>query len=311
VLNGYAGVEPKLVERVNRAVTESGYLPNPAGRALRRQVSDLWNVIVPDFHVFFTTVIDAIEAAAMENGFAVLISNTRASLDYERRYIAAACAQRPAGAIVAVVSEHQTDLGPLVDTGTPVVLLDRRVDGFSGDSVMLDNDQAGRLAAEHLLDQGFRRLACVTGPADVSATEGRLRGFAGTLAAAGHVLAEEHIIHADLQPAAGYRAVRHLLDLPQPPDAIYADAISLTLGAFQALTERGGERLPAGLVGQDDDLWTELVRPAVTVVRQPVAELGAVAANQLLARVAGEAGPPVTLMLQPDLAVRRSSLRTQ
>ncbi|MDR1825581.1 MAG: LacI family transcriptional regulator [Bifidobacteriaceae bacterium] len=309
VLNGHPGVGPGLAKRVQKAAQSLGYVPDPAGRALRRQVADMWNVIVPDFHAFFTAVIDTVEGVAMEQGIAVLVSNTRASLEYERRYIAAASAHRAAGAIVAVVSEHESDVSPLLEGGAPVVLLDRRVDSFKGDTVLLDNHLAGRLVAEHLLGQGFRNMACITGPAAVSATEERLQGFADALATAGRPLDPAHIVHADLEPAAGRQAMRSLLAGPNPPEAVYADAVSLTLGSFQALAERPVGSPPVALAGQDDDLWTELVRPAVTVVRQPVADLGKVAASQLLARMAGDDAPASLKVLPPELVVRESSLR--
>jgi LacI family transcriptional regulator len=294
---------------VRAAASATGYVPNPTGRALRRQVADLWNVIVPDFNTFYTTVVSAIESVAIDNGIAVLLSNTREQVVRERHYVAAAAAQRVAGAIVAVASEHESDLTPLTDARTPTVLLDRRLAGFDGDMVLLDNEAAGRMAAEHLLAQGFEDLACLTGSSEVSATEGRLAGFAAALAAAGKPISDRRVVRSPLEADAARSAVSALLSSGHRPDAIYADTGALTLGAFQATQSLGALIGPTALVGHDDEVWARMVRPAVTVVHQPTAQMGAMAAQQLMRRIQGDSGPARIVLLQPSLVTRESSLK--
>src|SRR5665648_994534 len=181
-----------------------------------------------------------------------------------------AASQLIAGAIMVVASERRSDLAPMLEVKMPVVLFDREVRDYAGDSVVVDNELAGRLVAEHLLERGFERLACIAGPADVTTTEGRLRGFAATLSAAGRPLAQAHVVRSPLSSSGAGRAVRSLLALDRPPDVVFATTGPLAAGAFQALQEEGlSADGPLALVGHDDDQWMRIVHPAITTVRQP------------------------------------------
>jgi DNA-binding LacI/PurR family transcriptional regulator len=306
VVNGHTGVDPDLVTKVTEAVRDHGYVPNPTGRALRRQVANLWNVIVPDLNVFYTQVVAAIESVAMDNGIAVLLSNTQEQLEREQHYVRTAAAQQVAGVVIAVASRDDSDLSPLVETHTPTVLIDRQLAGFAADSVTLDNVLAGRLAAEHLLEQGFRAPACVSGPEAVSTAQERLESFRATLAEHGVQLPETRVARAQLSPESARAATAAMLQSDDPPDSMYAVTASLTLGAYHALKANPGH---VGLVGQDDDLWASLVQPSVSVIRQPTVELGQAAAGQLLRRIAGDKTPAKAMVMAPRLVVRESSKR--
>ena len=291
-------------------MAQSGYVRNAAGRALRRQVTDVWAAIVPDLNTFYTGVVAAFESSAIEQGYSVMLCNSNEELERERRYAVAAVAQQMAGAIVAVTSEADTEPTAMLAASMPVVLFDREVSGYGGDSVVVDNEMAGRLVAEHLIEQGFRRPACIVGPIGVSTTEGRLRGYLAALGDAGLTVRAEYVVRASLTPDGGGRAMRSLMALPEPPDATFATTGPLTIGAYQALQELP---IPLGgsvaLVGHDDDQWTQIVRPQISVVRQPIDRIGRAVAQRLVARAQGLTGPGVRQVLAPELVVRQSSIR--
>lgn len=309
-LNGSPTVDPELAARVREAVATSGYVRNAAGRALRRQVADIFAAIVPDLNPFYTGVLAAFERTVIESGYSVMLCNSAEDVERERRYVIAASAQQMAGAIVAVTSEDDTEPTEMLAATMPVVLFDREVIGYEGDLVVIDNERTGELVAEHLLAQGSRRPACIAGPADVSTTEGRLRGFRAGLARAGLRLSPERVARASLNAAGGGSAMRSLAALDEPPDAVFATTGPLSVGAYQALQELPDHGDRPALVGHDDDQWTQIVRPQITVIRQPVEEIGASVAEMLLARAHGGGGPGVRRVLTAELVVRQSSLRS-
>lgn len=309
VLNGAVTVDPALAERVRAAAAESGYVPNPNGRALRRQRTDVWAAIVSDLqNPFFTSLVAAVEHVAVRNGFSVMLCNTDEQLDRERGYLATAIAQRMAGVVVSVTSQEDSDLSEVLAAGVPTVVVDRRVHDFSGDTILLDNVRAGRMAVQHLLELGHRDIVCLAGPSGVSTTEDRLRGALDALDEAGVTHDDRRMLRSDLRAGDAEGMVRQLLDGPHRPDAIFATNGPVTVGAYQAI-QASGLRMPQdiSLVGVDDERWAQLVRPSVTLVAQPVAEMGERAAEQLLRRGTEPDAPPLHLLLTPRLLIREST----
>lgn len=309
VLNGSETVAPELAERVRTAARETGYVPNPSGRALRRRRTDLWAAIVPDLqNPYFTSLVAAVEHVAVRSGYSVMLCNTDEQLDRERGYLQAAIAQRMAGVVVTVMSEEESDLSPLREAGIPTVVVDRRVHGFTGDTILLDNVEAGRLAASHLLDLGHRDIVCLAGPSGVSTTEDRLHGARAALAEAGVDFDARRQLHADLRAEDARARVTALLAGPHPPTAFFATNGPVTAGAYQAI-HASGHRMPqdVSIVGVDDDRWTQMVTPAVTLVAQPVEAMGEQAARQLVARDADPGVAAEHLLMPPSLLVREST----
>lgn len=309
VLNGASTVDPELARRVREAAAASGYMPNPNGRALRRQRTDVWAAIVSDLqNPFFTSLVAAVEHVAVRSGHSVMLCNTDEQLDRERGYLATAIAQRMAGVVVSVTSEQESDLSTLLAAGVPTIAVDRRVHDFPGDTILLDNVRAGRMAAQHLLELGHRDIVCLAGPSGVSTTEDRLRGALDALDEAGIPHDDRRMLRSDLKSDEAEVMVRELLSGDRRPDAIFATNGVVTAGAYRAM-QASGLRIPdeISLVGVDDDRWTQMVRPSVTLVAQPVEEMGRRAAEQLLVRGENPDAPALHLLLTPRLIVRQST----
>ncbi|MGO1315539.1 MAG: LacI family DNA-binding transcriptional regulator [Cellulomonadaceae bacterium] len=314
VLNRVSTVDPVLAERVQAAIARTGYVPNGAGRALRRQRSDTWAAIVPDVqNPFFTAVVAAVEEIASESGYSVVLCNTDERIDQERRYIQTAIGHRMSGVVIAAASARFSDLTPLEDAGIPIVLVDRAAVHTTGDSVLVDNTRAGELAADHLLDLGHRRFACIAGPADVSTAQDRLTGFRRALAARGVAAADVQVRRGDLRLEGGLSSMRALLEEGPAPDAVFTTNGLSTAGAYRAI-QAHGSRMPqdVALVGVDDEFWTRMVTPAISVVRQPVTEIGRTAAQLLAARTSSEESvrtrPAQDVVLEPELLPRASTV---
>lgn len=167
------------------------------------------------------------------------------------------------------------------------------------------------MAAQHLLSQGYARIACIAGPADVSTTEDRLHGFQEELARAGMPLPAQRLRRANLRPDGGMAAMLSLMDEREPPDAVFSTNGPLTVGTFRGIQELGlvvPDRI--ALLGVDDDHWTRMVTPRVTVLQQPVAEIGRLAGDLLLRRSRSQGTPPERPLLEPRLIVRESTTRS-
>ncbi len=312
VLNGNDSVDPVLAERVRQAIAESNYVPNVAGRALRTARSDLWAILVPDVrNPFFTAVMESFESEASRLGFAVVLCNTKESLAREKDYVNHMIAQRAAGVVMAATSVERSQVQQLTASGIPVVLFDRKIKGFGGDTVFIDNVMVGQLAAEHLLEQGVHHPLIVAGPSTVSSTGDRETGFRTAYEQAGTPIPAGSTLHLDLRAQDVTARLTQALQRHQRTDGIFTANGPLTAAAFTILRDSDC-RMPTDLclVGVDDDQWTRLVTPTVSVVSQPVEALGRWAAQLLVSRSENPDGVPARITLQPSLLVRESSDRT-
>ena len=310
VLNGHASVDPTLVARVLSAVRELGYRRNGVARNLRRARTTLWAVIISDIgNPFFTSMVRGIEDVAQTAGYSVVLCNSDEDPDKEATYITAALTEQMAGVIISA-SRRPKAARALAESGTPVVAIDRELPGASVDTVLVANELGAESGTLHLLDAGYRRVACVTGPEDISTARLRADGYRQALAARGVPVDPELVYVADFREQGGYEAMNALLDLPERPDAVFIANNLMTVGAMECLAERH-VRVPEeiGVVGFDDIPWAHLVRPSLTTITQPTYELGRTSARLLLDRITTVASEPSTIVLPTDLRVRESSRR--
>ncbi|WP_249714810.1 LacI family DNA-binding transcriptional regulator [Rhizomonospora bruguierae] len=310
VVNGRSSVDPALVARVREAMRELDYRPNAVARNLRRNRTSLWAVIISDIgNPFFTTLVRGVEDVAQTSGYSVVLCNSDEDPVKEHRYIDAALAEQMAGVIISP-SGRPAEVHRLLGSRTPVVAVDRELAGTPVDAVLVDNAHGAERATAHLVQAGYRRIGCVTGPRRLSTATERLRGYRDALAAAGLPYEEELVRHADFREAGGYQAMASLLELACPPDAVFVANNLMAIGAVRCLVARG-VRMPdeLGMVAFDDIPWASLVRPTLTTVVQPTYELGRAAARLLADRLADPSRPPSTVTLPTELRVGESSAR--
>lgn len=311
VLNGSGTVAPELVRRVRDAVKDLDYRPNGVARNLRRRATRVWGLIISDIgNPFFTALVRGVEDAAHEAGYSLVLCNSDEILAKERSYIQVAVDEQMAGVILTPSSEADSDLTPLLERSIPVVAVDRRLHRHDVDTVVGDNVRGARLATEHLVDSGCRRIACITGPTKTTTAQERLEGYREALAAAGIPQEGELVVIENFKEDGGYDGATRLLDLKNPPDGLFVANNLMTVGALGALVDRGVE-VPRDLliVGFDDIPWAKLTRPRLTTVDQPTYQMGMDAGRLLADRLRGNKGPSRTLMLSPTIQIRESSIR--
>ncbi len=309
VFNGTGNVDEALAARVRLAASLLGYTPNGAARALRRQRTSLWAVIVADVeNPFFTSVVRGVEDAAVKANHRVVLCNSDENLEKEAAYIDVVVNEKMAGVVIAVASTASSNLRPLIDHGIPTVAVDRRPANADVGLASVDNRLGGELATRHLFESGFRRIGCITGPARVDTANDRVAGYRRALRSLRAERSSGWVQHADFREAGGYAAARSLLELDSRPDALVIANSPMTIGALVAIRELG-LRIPedVAIVGFDDSPWATVVQPSLTVVTQPAYELGSAASAMLT----GAEPSTAQVTLRPSLVVRDSSVRAR
>lgn len=306
VVNGQPGVQPETAARVELAIRRLGYQRNNAARQLRRggEPTQTIGVLVDDLaNPFFAALARAVEDAARERGYVVLIGSSNDSLRREREVISAFCARQVDGLLVVPVAGSHRFLRDQLALGTKVVCADRPADGMAVDTVLVDNRQAARQAVRHLLDQGHRRIGYLGDREDIWTIWERYAGFLAAFEDLGLVPEPALIRHGLRDRASAAAAAGALGRLHDPPTALFASNNVTTMGAVDALYGQAGAM---ALVGFDEFALADKLVPPVTVVAQDPVAIGATAAQLLFSRIAGDTSPPREVMLLTRLVPRGS-----
>lgn len=309
--NGKSTVDPALAERVFRAARELDYRPNSLARNLRRQETTVLALIVSDVeNPFFTAVARGVEDCALTAGYSVVLCNSDENTDKERRYIDVALQERMAGVVLSP-TDPDVGLRSLRERGTPVVTVDRTLPGEDVDQVSVDSRTAACEATAHLIDEGYRRIGCLTGPSGVTTARDRLEGHRDALRAAGRDDGPALEWQAgDYRRAGALEQARRFLDGADPPDAVLVANSAMAIGVLEAMRERGlRPGRDVGVVAFDDAPWARALDPALSVVVQPARRIGSEAARLLLDRITRPQRPSERIVLEATLTIRGSSRR--
>lgn len=311
VLNRPDAVAAGTRTRVQAVIQELGFVRNESARHLRAGRSRIIAFVVLDSgNPFFTDVARGVEEALTAAGLAVFLCNSDQSSTREKRYLNLLEEQRVQGVLITPVGADESGLERLRARGIPVVLLDRRASGDSCCSVSVDDVLGGRMAAEHLLNEGHQTLTFV-GPTSVIQVRERLLGARSALEQMGRdPNGVQHLEVPSLTFDGGRRAAQLLLTGPQHPTAVFCANDLLALGMLQELA-RKGVRVPddVALVGYDDIEFAGAAAIPLSSVRQPRHFLGRTAAELLLEEAGDGHHRHRQVLFQPELVVRTSSRR--
>lgn len=315
-LNGKTSVDPELVARVAAAAKELGYRPNGLARNLRKQATAVLALVISDVeNPFFTAISRGVEDHAQSAGYSVVLCNSDDDPAKERRYVEVAAQERAAGVVLSPTGVAG-NLAALRERGTPIVAVDRPLAEADDaqvtvpvDTVLVDTRAAAQQATEHLIDAGYQRIACVTGPSGVRTADDRLAGYRDALRAAKRRAEPALVRRTEYKAAGGRRAMDDLFGLDLYPDAVLVANNAMAIGVLEALAERGMRPgRDVGVVSFDDAPWATLIDPPLTVVTQPAYEIGMLAAELLLDRISDPDREPKTITLNARL-IRRGSSR--
>jgi LacI family transcriptional regulator len=311
VINRSERVSPETRRRVEQAIAELGYVPSRLARGLIRQKTGTLALIVPDVaNPFFTLVVRGAEDVARRAGYRMILADTRADLAIEREVIEEMVAHRVEGIAIAPVSDRsKSHLERLARFGVEFVLIDRTVSGIESDVVTGDNAGGTRRLVEHLISLGHRRVGFITESDEVSTARERRQAYEAALTAAGLPLDARLIVRSTVDPPGGFDGMRRLLELEEPPTAVFAVNNLVAVGAIEAVRARGLE-VPddVALVCFDDIEYASRLYPFLTVMAQPAETLGSLGTQLLLERVEGRAPEQHRVVVLPaQFVVRKSS----
>jgi LacI family transcriptional regulator len=307
VINGHADVSSQTREAVQRVIRERGYPAGPRSRAAR---TGQIGVIVPLIHPgCFAEILAGAAEALYERDLRAVLGPTRHSLAREMSLLERLAGGAADGAIIVLPEESGQEFAALAGHGFPFVIVDPRTEIAEGIPVVCAAHSSGATqATRHLLELGHRRIAVIGGPRGWVATEERMRGYHAALAGASVLPDPVLAQYSDFRIEGGREAAARLLGLPDPPTAIFAFNDSMAVGALQAASARG-LRVPAdvSVVGFDDTIEAAVTVPALTTVRQPLAELGRTAVSLLLRQMENRRLEPLRIELSTRLVIRDST----
>lgn len=307
VLANHARVKEETRQKVLSAVEQLNYRPNLIARSLRVQKSAKIGLLVSDVrNPFFTAISRAVEDAAYEQGYSVLMCNTDENPDKEELYLNVLHDENVAGMIFSPTQQFSAKLSTF-SSDIPLVIIDRAVKSDQVDMVLLDNIAAAYDLTTHLVENGYKRIAGLFGNASTTGRE-RNKGFLKALNENQLKPISQQFLSPRIKQ--GYEAAASLLDDRIRPDAIFTSNSLLTAGVFQAIRDRKLS-VPGdvALVGFDQTTWGELVDPPITLISQPTEEIGRTATELLFQRIEEPGRSPKTVILKGTLIVRKSSIK--
>jgi len=308
VINETRFVSRELRQRVYQAMEELDYRPNAIARSLRRRESGQIGVIVPDIaYPFLAEVARGIEDAGFRLGYNVVFCSSHQDCDKELACLDLARTRQVDGIVVLGAGPDSEHIGELIERGTPAVSCNRRFPDLSIDTVIADNERAGFQATRQLLSQGHRRVACIAGPEEVTISVPRLEGYRQAMEELGVSVPDRLIVRDDFGNRGGFEAMNRLLDLSEPPSAVFACNDLMAMGAICAASKR---RLnvpqDVAIIGCDDIAMAAFTNPSLTTVALPKHELGTLAVELLVERIKDRDRPVDEHVLPVRLVMRDS-----
>ncbi|MDX1892033.1 LacI family DNA-binding transcriptional regulator [Mycolicibacterium sp. 050158] len=294
VLNGTRRVDTATRRRVEAAIEQTGYRRNVVARSLAAGRTHTVGLSISALtNPYFGSLVHAVERALSDAGYVLIVGDSHDDVDSEKRVTDSLLDRRVDGMIVApAAGSERITLPKIAGTGTPLVLIDRRVD-VGCDQVGPENLASARALTEHLLDLGHRRIGVVRGLAGISSTTERFDGYTEALAERGIDLDDALVVDGESSTDVAESAVYQLMSRADRPTALVSLNNSMTIGTLKAVRSLGLS-IPSDVafVCYDDFEWSDLFEPRLTAAAQDVETIGATAAELLLRRIRGHDAEP-------------------
>jgi LacI family repressor for deo operon, udp, cdd, tsx, nupC, and nupG len=315
-LNNSNYVNENTKQLILKTAAELNYKRNVLASNLRKGHSKTIGIVVPRINQnFFSNVIAGIEEAAYQKGYNLIICQSGESHEKEVKCINTLINQQ-VDCIVISISADSHDykhLKNVIDHGIQLIQFDRVIEELETLKVINDNEQASFEAVSHLIEQGYKRIALLEGPQNLDIFVQRKNGYLAALKKYGLPVIDEVLLENTLTKERGAEATRKLLNLPQPPDAIFASVSDFSaLGVLEVATAMGF-KVPGelGILGYSNEAFTELTSPSITTIDQFSVEMGKTVAELYFKEMDNK--EVITdhkiISIKPKLIVRSSSLK--
>lgn len=291
-------------DAISKAIRELGFHVNEIARGLKTSRSMTVGVLIPDLeNVFCTSIVAHVENVLQQAGYSSIICDYRQNTALELEKLAFLANKMIDGFIYLPLGNYEQFVAQLIGKGTPVILIDRPLPGLACDTVLVDNLNAAYNAVEHLIVQGHRRIGIIGGPASIYTAQERLKGYRRVHEDFDLPMDADLVLEGDYGLESGYRLMENFLKRPHPPSAVFITNYEMTLGAIMALND-SPIRVPEeiSLIGFDNQQLARIVKPALSIVVQPIQSIGETAASLLLKRLKGDqTGFPIIHRLKTSL----------
>jgi LacI family transcriptional regulator len=288
-LNGYK-IKEENRKKIEEAIESLQFTSNPMARGLRTNKTFTVGVLIPRISdIFCTQVIEGIEEVLNPLNYGIVICSANDSLQGQTEKLAYLKNKCVDGIILMPVTSSELDVTGIVDSGIPVVLIDRLVKDCELDAVVCDNVNGAYSAVEMIINKGHQKIGIIAGPQEIYTAQERLTGYLRALEDYNIEINEAYIVHAQYNKTGGIDAFRQLMSLPDRPTAIFSTNYPTTVNSMKVMMEQGlkmGEDI--SLCGYDQTELFQMFNPPVSVVVQPSREIGINAAEILLKRINGD-----------------------
>lgn len=312
-LRGALDVNPATKKVVQELAEELNYQPNRLALSLLNKQTHTIGVIIPNLDYVMATMVKGIDEVALEAGYTVMVCQSDESFGRELVNTKRLMESLVDGFIVSISSETKVfeHIKNIQNKKIPLVLFDRVIKSVIAPKIRLDNIDGGIQATQHLIDQGYKKIAILAGPENLNISNKRMEGFLQTLKQNKIRCEKDFIIHCDFNQQYAYEATKELLSMKHRPDAIFTISDRMAIGAMLAIKEKGLQ-MPhdIGLVGFNNEPVTSLVTPRISSVEMYAFEIGKATAKLFIEMLQSDADmSDQEIVIKPKLFIRESSLR--
>lgn len=315
-LKNNAAINKDTRKKVLDAATKMGYRFNRFASNLRSQRTHTLGVIVPRLNSsFMSDVLAGMEKVANESGYNLITSQSLETVKKETANVVTMFNNRVDGLLVSLSYDTKNidHFLPFIDKGIPLLFFDRVFEHTKCPAILIDNFKAGYEATAHLIGQGCKNIAHITGNQSRNVYLDRLRGYKQALSDHRLPFRGSHVIFNSLSPREGMEAAEQLLEMSPRPDGVFVANDACAASCMQAL-KKAGLRIPAdmGLAGFNNDFISSVVEPSLTTINYPGYEMGEVAVRTLISHLdqGFDLNLTQTILLRHELIVRESSLKS-
>lgn len=310
VINNDRYVSPSMRTRIETAIKVLNYAPSALGRNLKMKTTRTIGMLMTNSNnPFFSEVVQGVEHSCYELGYNLIICNTEG--DSQRMYNnLEALLQKSVDGILSMCEGNQSLPDDIFSRypALPIVMMDWSPFTDRCDIIQDNSLDGAILATRYLIEQGYRRIACIAGPSNNTQAQRRLTGYYQALQQAGLSMPTRYQVAGDFRFASGAQAMHQLLKCHPRPDAVFCSNDAMAIGAYQALYQQGllvGQDI--ALIGYDDIEFAAFMNPPLTTIHQPKQALGQLAVETLLERMQNSDAPLQILTLTPELVIRSSA----
>jgi LacI family transcriptional regulator len=312
VINKNRFVSDPIRDKVQAAIKQLNYAPSALARSLKlNQTRTIGMLVTASSNPFYAEVVRGVERSCYERGYSLILCNTEGDIDRMSRSIETLMQKRVDGLLLMCTESHY----PFQDIlccypSLPIIMMDWAPFEGANDVIQDNSLLGGEMATSYLISRGYTRIACIAGPPDKTPAKERLDGYRQAMDRAGLPVLSGYEVFSDFEFGGGLVAMKQLLALPEPPEAVFTSNDAMAVGVYQAL-HQAGLSIPQDMavIGYDDIEIAQYMTPPLTTIHQPKDDLGELAIDTLIHRLNNPEVEPQVLILTPEL-IERGSVAT-